>query len=346
MVSGERTLHERKWQVREYRPDDINAVRELFGLVFHQLPPREYFIWKYYDNPAGAAIIMVAEDQGRIVGQQVLMPAWLRLGNKVVLGAQTVDTMTHPDYRNQGMSTALITACMELAAAKRVEVLYGFPNPIPFHVRVHKLNWDHAGDIPRWVRLLNPKSVASMSRPVRHVTSIGIHLLPIGNNAPDGVNVRMEPPTGDEWISVAGSGKTDSTCRIERSIDWFKWRFNSASQRRYVWFSAYREGELKAWAAFGVDEWNGVSLIDALGTETKALESVVSEATRYAKKLGIGALIAFTNDEDIVQSLKSCGYFQRRSLPLVVRSLTSGNLGANINLHGSWRIYSEDVDTF
>jgi hypothetical protein len=107
-----------KWHVREYRPEDIEGVRGLFGEVFHHDWPIEHFLWKFKDNPAGSGIIILAEYSRQIVGQYALMPTWLRLGNEVVFGAQSVDTMTHPDYRNQGMFTVLAKACFELAAKK------------------------------------------------------------------------------------------------------------------------------------------------------------------------------------------------------------------------------------
>jgi GNAT superfamily N-acetyltransferase len=338
-------VNERKWNVREYRLDDVDALRDLFAAVFHQVRPREHFVWKYHDNPVGRGIITVAEVAGRTVGVYALMPTRLRLGNEVVLGAQAVDAMTHPDFRNQGMFIVLVKACMVLAAAKGVEVLYGFPNANAFGP-VHRLGWVHADDIPKWVRLLNPSSVASIPRPVRHLASIGLHLLRTGQNAPKGVDVRMERPTEEEWMSVANSGRTDSTCRIERYIDWFKWRFDPASQRRYVWFSAYREGRLKAWAVFGVNEWGQAPLLDMSGTDLKALEAVVSEATHHAKELGLGMLLGFTTEENAARALRSCGYLQHGSLPLIVRSLTSRNLDGKICHHGSWQISSEDADIF
>jgi hypothetical protein len=292
---------------------------------------------------------MVAEDSDKIVGQYALMPTWLRLGDEVVLGAQSLDTMTHPEYRNQGMFTVLAKACMELAATKGVDALYGFPNESSYHGFVHRLNWDHTGSIPRWTRVLNSDALASYSSPIRQIASLRIPLLPIGNSSPRGVEIHMEPPTEDELVSLASSISPDNEkgiCRIERSKEWIKWRFDSASQRHYVWFSAYRGGKVKACAVFGTNDWGDLPLIDISGSDAEALEAVVSRATRRAKELGLPRLGAVTNYRNAERALKSCGYFRRGSLPLIVRSLTSRNLDGNIHLHSSWRIASADLDTF
>jgi hypothetical protein len=143
----------------------------------------------------------------------------------------------------------------------------------------------------------------------------------------------MERPSLEELVSLADLQTLDElrgTCRIDRSVDWFKWRFDSESQHRYVWFSAYRGGSLKAWATFRVNDWGETPLIDISGSEADALEAVVSGATYRAKQLGLPLLMAVTNDGNAIRALKSCGYLQRGSLPLIVRSLTSRNMDGNI----------------
>jgi hypothetical protein len=292
---------------------------------------------------------MIAEDSDQIAGQYALMPTWLRLGNEVVLGAQSLDTMTHPDYRNQGMFTVLAKACMELAESKGVEVLYGFPNENSYHGFVHRLNWDHTGDIPTWLRILNSDALTSYPRPIRKLATMGINLLPVGNDSPNGIEIRSERPTDDEVASLTSSMIMENekgVCRIEHSGEWIKWRFDSASQRSYFWFSAYGGGKLKACAIFGTNQWGEPPIVDVLGSDFKALEAVVSKATSFAKELGQSYVLAFTNYRNIERALKSCGYSRRKSLPLIVRSLTTRNLDGNIHLHSSWRIDSADLDTF
>jgi GNAT superfamily N-acetyltransferase len=347
-VKGRGEVSGREWNVREFRDEDVDASAKLFAEVFHQNRPKEHFIWKFHDNPAGRGLIIVAEHSNQIVGQYTLIPTRLRLGNETVLGAISLDTMTHPDYRGQGMFVVLAKACMELAASKRVEVLYTNPNKDSYPWFVHRLNWDHTGDISEWVRVLNPSGLARwMSRPIRYLAPLGLPLLPIGNNVPHGIDIRPEKPTDEELVSLAElktEGETGKTCRVQRSVDWFKWRFDSKSQRSYVWFSAYCDGKLKAWAAFGTNDWGEMPSIHMFGSDQHALEAVVSSATRRAKQSRVPALVTFTNDKNISHVLKSCGYFRHGSLPLVVRSLTSRTLDGNIHLHSSWRIASEDID--
>jgi hypothetical protein len=105
----------------------------------------------------------------------------------------------------------------------------------------------------------------------------------------------MEAPTEDEVVSLASSMSPDNEkgiCRIERSKEWIKWRFDSASQRRYVWFSAYRGGKAKACAVFGTNDWGETPLVDVLGSDIQALKAVASKATRHARELGLPWVVA------------------------------------------------------
>jgi len=337
----------RRWVMREYQPEDVEGIRELSTAVFHDTRPTEHFTWKLEHNPAGR-IGMIAEHSGRIVGFTVFVPMRLRIGNELILGVQGADSMTHPDH--QGIFVPLQKACMESAIAKGFEVAFGLPNEYSYPALVLLLNWDHTGDVPRWIRVLNTDSafLASLSRP-KKIMAEAMRLFPMGNRTPSGIEIRRERPSDEELVSLANRATMNETarmCRVEHSADWFRWRFDSASQRRYQWFSAYVGRDLKAWAAFGLNDWGELPLIGMSGTDRRALEAVVSLATRHAKELRLGVLMSVTNSDSVIRALKSCGYLQYRRLPLVVKSLTNRILNANIHYHSSWRVSSEDLDTF
>jgi len=336
--------------VRDFEENDIDSVRNLFSEVFQEAPPREYFVWKILNNPAGRGINVVAEDSGKIVGHASLKPTKLCIGNELVVGAQGVDSMVHPTY--PGIFASLLKTCMERAVVQKVEVGYGCPNNniyLKFYnpVLVHMLNWVKIGEIPHWSRVLRTGSHEAVPR-ARAIASWGLQRLPMGNKSPSGINVRAERPADEELASLAdvvSSNLPPRSCRIERSREWFKWRFDDPSCL-YHWFSAYRGRDLMAWAAFGVNGWSGIPLIDMAGSDSKAIEAVVSAATRNAKKLGLASLGSVTNDDNAIRALKSCGYIHYRDHHLIVKSFTTRILNANVHLFPSWRITSQDLDAF
>jgi predicted N-acetyltransferase YhbS len=162
------------WIVREAVPEDDPQIADLFDGVFGFRPSASHIDWKFRQNPDAIPLTVVAECENTIVGQYALWSTRLRLGREVVIGAQSLDTMTHPDFRGQGMFVALATECMELAFQRGVEALYGFPNDNSYPGFVRRLDWDHTGDVAGWVRPLVPsrhKRVPKMAealRPLSH----------------------------------------------------------------------------------------------------------------------------------------------------------------------------------
>jgi len=341
-------MGQRTWSVRALVPEDLDSIRELFLQVFKYVRPLAHDLWKFRDNPAGPGIGAVATDASRIVGQYVVLPTQLRLGKEVVLGAQSLDTMTHPDYRGQGMFVTLAKACMELTAAKGIEALYGFPNTNSFPGFIRRLNWDHTGDIPRWVRILNPERVASLPSYVKPLAALGARLLLQGKSARRGIETHIGRPSEHDLESLlADSRASEGLCRVERSIEWLRWRFDPKSQRAYEWVVAYRGRSAQACAIWGLStELKSGVLSYLLGSDSEALEAATSVAVRRAKEKKVGILMAVTNHEDAIQALKSCGFIRWGSFPLIVRSMTARNLDGNIHDHASWCISPADIDLF
>lgn len=340
-----------RWVIRASSSEDLKAIDELFATVFWYRPPG-HSIWKFAENPAGSGIGMVAVDSGRIVGQYVLMPTKLRLGREVVLGAQSLDTMTHPDYRRQGMFLTLTKACTELAAKRGVEVLYGFPGPNTYQAFIQRLNWNHVSNIPVWVRIIRPEALSPIPNVLKPIGALGVRararMLPKGNSSPRGIEVRLGCPSEKNVESLLEDWrKSEGTCRVDRSIEWFRWRFDPASQTDYRWAVAYRDGNARAWAVWGIRQWgNHTAMIDLLGCDCEALEAATSTAVRQAIKTDVPRLLAITNEPVHIRALKSCGFIQHGTVPLIVRSMTSRNLDGNIHDQSSWRIHTADADTF
>lgn len=95
----------------------------------------------YKDNPAGTGKIWLAEHDGRIVGQYAIVPVRVKIGSKTILASQSLDTMTHPDYRRQGMFETLAKKVYDEARNEGIYLVYGFPNEFSYPGFIKKLNW-------------------------------------------------------------------------------------------------------------------------------------------------------------------------------------------------------------
>jgi GNAT superfamily N-acetyltransferase len=304
--------------------------------------------WKFGRNPAGSALGMVAVDGNRIVGQYVLLPVELRLGREVVLGAQSVDTMTHPDYQGKGVFTTLANACMKLAEDHGVEVLYGFPNPNSYPGFVRKLNWDHTGDIQSWVRLIRPSGQPRIPRIGRQLANVLARVMPRGRLL--GMDLHVGFPSAEVLDRLVALWESQQgVCRVSRTPRWMQWRFDPDSCMEYEWVVAFRGGEPQAAAVWGIDMVRGngdAKLAELIGLDPLAVEAVLGWVLRRAFERRCPILTTVSNVTAFEHPLRRCGFLRGRRLPLIVRSLTSRTLDGNIHDHRSWRFIGADLDTY
>ena len=92
--------------IRRFRPDDVDAFLELHRDAFGADHGREWFAWKYEENPYVYHVpVFVAERAGDLVGARPFFALELSVNDGRHLALQPCDTMIHPDHRQRGLST-------------------------------------------------------------------------------------------------------------------------------------------------------------------------------------------------------------------------------------------------
>ncbi len=336
----------RGWTFRAATAADEPGILALFRQTHGYAPTAAYQTWRFETDPASPRIAVIAEDGGQIVGHYALWGTPLSIGGQAVSGAQSLDTMTHPLYRGQGMFVTLAQACMEVARARGVEVLYGFPNDQSFPGFVRKLDWGHIGDVPLWTRPLNPSRHRRIPRVLGPIADGIASLLPKGR-------VRNHTVAGagfgdDELQTLLDRALSPGDCRIDRQAARLRWRFSVSADRDYRWIGTRSpDGALTAACVTGADTRGGNVLLSELqGLTVAAQVAALGLGIRQAKKAGRAFMLACTNDPEKIRVLRACGFFRYRKLPLIVRSLTSRPLAADIQRIENWRIFGADLDTF
>ncbi len=333
------------WTIWEGRPEDSHALRELFQECFGYDRGEHHDQWKFADNPAGAPAFMVAEDAGRIVGSNLQWPTPIRIGAEVILGAQSIDTMTHPDYRGQGMFARLGKATFGCAADRGVELLVAFPNSQSYHGAVRTVGWEPIGDAPMYLRPLRP----SLHPRVPSWAGPGIdraaRLIPRGGKR--GIETRVAQPAGAELASLWQAADRDrSGCRVDKDAAYFDWRFDARAGRQYRWVCAYRNGALSAAAVWGVDNHSGqATLAQLVGTDDNAMRAALAQVVNQALASGCAAMSAIGRDDHLNGILRRSGFFRHGSFPIVVKQLTARTFPVDIRNSASWTFFGADLDT-
>ncbi|MDP6175322.1 MAG: GNAT family N-acetyltransferase [Rhodospirillales bacterium] len=340
------------WTIRQAGPEDMDAIRALYLDVWGYNRPRSFDHWRYLSGEGGICPMTLAVDGEKLAGAYTVWPASMRLAGDIVPGAQSMDTMTHPDYQGQGVFTKLAQACYEIAAGRSMKILYGFPNPLSYPGFVKHLGWTHTGDVTHWVRLIRPSGHPKIPGLAGPFADLAARLLPRGRKR--GFEITTERPADDALQALLAQGPEEGgICGVERSPAWLDWRYAEDAENDYAWVAAYKGGNLAAlgiWgrqnAAWGQVADNRAHLVELLGADPTALQAVLSATITHAEMGGALLLETVCNIDPICRALRRAGFYRHRLAPFIVRGLGPESAGTNILDHGNWRIMGGDVDTF
>ena len=351
------------WRVREAGPDDLDLIRELFCAVRGHSRPAAYDRWRYLDSPYGPTPGALAVEGGRAVGFYPVWPAPLRIDREIVPGAQAMDIMTHPDFRGQGVFVAMAEAVFQIAAARGIRLLYGFPNAASYPGHVRRSGWTHAGDIPHWVRPIrpsrHPRFSARLPAPLGMAADAVAAMWPIGRER-DYV-VAAGPVDPARLSALANEINAAGLCRIERAPAWIAWRYAAAAQG-YEWITAARGGTIRAAAVWGMQDltWGAcrdgrAHLVELSGADAGAREAALARVIARARALGAWLLETVTNAPEAIRTLRRAGFVTHRAAPLIVRALGDaasfvgppvGGTAPDPHDVRNWCIMGGDLDTF
>lgn len=337
--------------IRAATADDVDILRVLYHATWGYNRPRIFDHWRYVMSPDGLCPVTLAVDGERLVGAYSLWPARMKIGGEVVLGAQSMDTMTHPDYQGKGIFTRLAEACFDLARARGFRILYGFPNPLSYPGFVRRLGFPHVADVMHWVRPIRPSLHPRVPTLIGPLADAGMLLWPSGRR--HAMEIRIGRPPDDELQKIIDASADEATCRVARSLAWLKWRYDAASSNNYRWICAYRSGELRGVGVWGMRDasWGGIAdgrahLVELMGDNAAALEAVLA-AVIFDARAGRALLLeTLSNIPPVEKALSRAGFLRHRKAPLIVKLLDDANYALDAASGSHWRIMGGDVDTF
>ena len=125
------------WFVRGYKNGDEDGILQFIQLAF-KWDDKKYWNWRYRDNPAGIGRIWLADDAGKIVGHYAMIPIKMKIGDETVTASLTVDIVTHPNYRRQGIFETLARKAYTEAGKEGGHILCAFPNEVAISLTTHQ----------------------------------------------------------------------------------------------------------------------------------------------------------------------------------------------------------------
>lgn len=336
----------RAWTAREGTAADIPRINDLYRTVFGIDRTDAAMKWRFFENPAGPPIIMIAEAEGMLVGHRVLWPIPITVGLETIAGAQSVDAMTHPSYRRRGIYSQLDVAVRALAARRGLPLLYGFPNDQSYPASVERLGWEHLGNVQTFSRPVRSDAIERVPPMLRPLVSVALRLWP--RAATDQFAIRTGMPDDEDIVALLTHRSGDRIgCQTARSGAWYRWRFAPEAAGHYEWISAARDGRTEAFAVWGRSaDGREARLAEVVGASEPAVAAVVASVIDRAAASGSVTVNAISSREELRNALLVNGFRRSGVLPFKVLATTSRPFAADFHSFANWRLFGADFDVY
>jgi GNAT superfamily N-acetyltransferase len=249
----------RTWKDRPYRDGDEKLLPALYKSADDMPFDMQYWHWLFKANPAGNGYIWLAEDDGVIVGQYAVIPTRMHLQGKPVPCAQSVDAVTHPHYRRQGIFKTLGRAVYGATRSGEVSLGYAFPNDPSARGHLKHMDFCMLERLMTWVRPLDT------ARVVHSRIRNGVVSNAIGKPTQSLFNVFYPLPIkGDTDIQIEDATRIPEevddlfrTCAprfqnlVIRDYEYLKWRYEDHPTYSYRMFLGYRDDTLQGYCVCG-----------------------------------------------------------------------------------------------
>lgn len=299
---------ERTWEPVPFVERDLDDLANLADVVYagaaDETANPTFLRWQYFDNPAGPVIAWLARDKvsGRLAGSYSVIPVRMVIGGKDVVGSLSLNTMTHPDYRKQGIFKALAEATYGSCAGMDIPLTIGLPNAESYPGFMGGLKF---GDIGKRLLLLK---VLRMRNVVRRVVrpsflapvAAALGTIPralffrrVTSDQPAEEITRFDARFDDLWRRARGV----SANIVVRTSDYLNWRFFDCPTRTYKVFAAQAGGTLAGFIVAVAAKQGSATIV---WLEDVLIDPAVESAAVWKTLLAPVEAWAATQDADVL----------------------------------------------
>ncbi|MGA2791707.1 MAG: GNAT family N-acetyltransferase [Candidatus Bathyarchaeia archaeon] len=296
-----------KWLIRAYETEDEIGIWELCKALYPETESDweqwlRWWRWMYKENPAGAPSIWIAEHGTKIVGQYPLVPFDMKVGDQVLKVLQNIDVMTHPDYRHQGIFSALERRALDEAAKAGLHITFGFPNAAAYPGHM-KSGWFDLGTMQVGLKSLNwSKAVRLKVRNKLLSTILGMgaavafdkvlfrtRKLPPREEVEVDVAARFDDRVSVLWGMVSG----EYPIAVARNRQYLNWRYGSPGNS-YRIFVAREAGDMSGYIVLEHKKHDDLRLsyiFDLIATSEATMHGLLSMAVESCRSNETDAIL-------------------------------------------------------
>jgi len=236
----------------------LNLFQASFGFSISM----EHWDWKHLQNPLASSDpeVIVAVDNGKIIGTRPFLPAEMWLGNKKVKAAQHCDTMVHPDYQGKGIFNRMGQFAIRYLKDNGYALSYGFPGPMS-RPGFLKQGYRIVAETENMFRVVHPQKLLSYKLGNKPLAGgLGFFydiVLSSQTKKPTRLSDSFQVEVFDRFtddLKNVDDLRDKSGINLVRSEKYLRWRFDRNPDHNYRYVIAKREGKLWGYAVVSVQQ--------------------------------------------------------------------------------------------
>lgn len=313
--------------IRKFKEGDEKQIIPLLKLVFKSsiYDNEKYWNWMYKNNPINLMKIWVAEDNGKIVGHNAVIPVLMKIDNKIQLGTLELNTAVHPNYQGQGIFSALAKKLYNELAAEGLSVTYGYPNEIIYPIRINKLGWFKISSLPVLFRPLNLTGLVMGKVKNRYIVYLVSRINNLGllslkiffkgkkYKPPQKINVREVSFFNDRFDEFWDDASKAYKIIVVRDKNYLKWRYLDNPNYGYTIYSAEKEGKIFGYIVLrlAVEKHSKSGMIVdflTLSEQKDVAFSLISKAIEHFKKERADLVTCYIQNQYYYDLLRVSGF--------------------------------------
>ena len=319
-------------EVREYRTGDEEGIIDLFNEIYTITRDNDYWTWLYRKNPFGEPIIVVAEEEGKIIGHYAMIRTIINVNGEEILSGQAIDAMISKPYRGKGIFEEMVKKVHSIAITKGINLRVGFPTNSAMKTLTNEnILAREVTNVPLFIRQYKLDSffiaflkIKSLARIVALPANIIVKLLYREKKIKPKENYEIkEIKSFDEgfdqfWNKIKG----DIATTTKRSSDFLNWRLQDHPKHNYVTFASYLNNEVMGYITIKIEErpLKGSTMvklgtiIDMMALEDTALAGLYYKLKEYLKQNKTDFIVSWAEESmKYRQLLIDLGFFKSRS---------------------------------
>ncbi|MFH2142864.1 MAG: GNAT family N-acetyltransferase [Bacteroidota bacterium] len=321
-----------------------------------------YLKWQYDQNPFGKPFMIVAceSEKNELVGQYLVIPMEYLINSKIHYGTLSLNTLTRQDYRGKGLFTQMALKTYEKCADQNYNFTIGFPNQQSYHGLLRKLNFNHVGDVPLFVKPFKPLKIL-----YNHLIKKGEKH---GGDLPVDFESKLINTVQFDLLSIENDQKQyehfwnsylkNKKVIFNKTWEFIKWRYSDIPLRKYYLVKANKNDEIKALMIIRAEHTLGSKtglIMDfmCLPDEINIGKLLIRYLNKTLRQKKIELAACFTNNNTLENNiLKSNGFYTvpkrilPQPIPYMVRINKEFDGSEQLLKLENWQLALGDYDIF